>query len=392
MEPTPRARGAKASDAESSPSAPRLAQAGEQRSVRLESLRALAALAVVVVHSYGYANHYSPAAIFGSFHGRLLTSMANGVDLFFALSGYLLFLPFARYWWSSGPRPDLGRYFRNRALRILPLYYVVIVVYLLIGHGTIGQWLNFLTFTQDFSARSLLKIDGPTWSIVAEVMFYAALPLVAWVMGRTSGRSARVAIVPLGALTLLTLVLRLSVRADSSVEWQYSPATNAFFFMPGMLLAYINCLRPERLLDRLPALLRRADLWTAAAVGVWAYHAWRFSHDEMLGLAAFLLLGASVLPLQEGVVHRVLDWRALGLVGVVSYSLYLWHDPVVHALSTIVPGGFAGLLPVSLATAVVIAAASYGVIERPFLRLRRTWDGRAAPATTSTTNTSSGAR
>lgn len=357
-----------------------LVQAGERRSVRLESVRAVAALAVIVVHAYGYANGYRPSAIFSTYYDRLVSSTADGVDLFFALSGYLLFLPFAQHWWGSGSRPDVGRYARNRALRILPLYYVVIVVYLIVGSASRSQTLHFLTFTQDFFSNSVQRIDGPTWSIVAEVEFYALLPVVAWAIGRVSRRSVAAGFLALGVLTAVTFAVRLSIGPASPLTWQYSPATNAFFFLPGMVLALVRCARPERVLDRLPGLLRRSDLWVALAVGLWMLHAWRWSHDELLGVASFLVLGACVLPLDAGLLVAVLDMRVLGWLGMVSYSMYMWHDPVVHALSGVVPGGFPGLLAVSVPVSVAIAGASYLLIERPFLLLRRAWSGRAAQA------------
>src|SRR3954454_1054035 len=105
--------------------APQVDQAGERRSARIESLRALAALGVLVGHAYGWAHGFG-ADIYSSYLGRVLLSGGFGVFLFFALSGYLLFLPFARQSYGSGGPISLRRYAINRALRVLPLYYVVI--------------------------------------------------------------------------------------------------------------------------------------------------------------------------------------------------------------------------------------------------------------------------
>jgi len=77
-------------------SAPVVRQAGERRAARIESLRALAALGVLVGHAWGWSHGFNGAAIYGSYHGRVLLSGGFGVFLFFALSGYLLYLPFAR--------------------------------------------------------------------------------------------------------------------------------------------------------------------------------------------------------------------------------------------------------------------------------------------------------
>jgi peptidoglycan/LPS O-acetylase OafA/YrhL len=370
----------------------RLVQAGEPRSIRLEAVRAVAALAVIVEHCYGYAHNYDPAAIFGSFRDRLLAATGNGVDLFYALSGYLLFLPFARWCWADAEAPDLGRYSRNRAVRILPLYYVVIFTYLVVEGATRSQWWAFLTFTQNFFRGSLLQIDAPTWSIVVEVEFYVVLPLVGWLLFRTTRGSALRGAAALAGLVGLTLALNLSVTGDSPLSWQYSPATNAFYFLPGMVLAYLACQRPERVTSRLPRLLRRSDLWVATGVALWMVHAWLWSHNELLALGCFLVLAACVLPLDRGLATTVLQLRVLGLVGMVSYSIYLWHAPIVEALARVVPAGFPGLLVASVAASLAVGTVSYAVVERPFLLLRRSWSSASPAPATSTTKTSSGVR
>src|SRR3954454_8715517 len=120
-------------------------QAGERRAARIESLRALAALGVLLGHAYGWSHHWQ--GLFATFSGRLVLSGGFGVFLFFALSGYLLFLPFARAAFGSGGRIDVRRYALNRAVRILPLYYVVIGTYLVIHDEGVGaKWWRFLLF------------------------------------------------------------------------------------------------------------------------------------------------------------------------------------------------------------------------------------------------------
>src|SRR5581483_8489917 len=110
---------------------------------------------------------------------RTLLGGGFGVFLFFALSGYLLYLPFARSTFGGSRPVDLRRYARNRVVRILPLYYVVAVSYLIASGAPIRQWAAFLTFTENFSRSTLGQVDGPMWSLVVELLFYALLPLIA---------------------------------------------------------------------------------------------------------------------------------------------------------------------------------------------------------------------
>src|SRR5947209_15433579 len=100
-------------------------QAGEARSARIESLRALAALSVLLSHAFEYSYGLTPGVTHSVVHRAAIQAGFAGVELFFALSGYLLFWPFARSAFQTGERVDLARYARNRALRIFPLYYAV---------------------------------------------------------------------------------------------------------------------------------------------------------------------------------------------------------------------------------------------------------------------------
>jgi peptidoglycan/LPS O-acetylase OafA/YrhL len=100
-----------------------------------------------------------------------------------------------------------------------------------------------------------------------------------------------------------------------------------------------------------------------------------------------------VLPLRGGRLVGVLEWRPLAIVGVASYSLYLWHVPVLLTVANAsvgfdprIGGVFVGaptpfwrLFALGVPLALAVALGSYAVIERPFLRLRRRWSG-AAPA------------
>jgi peptidoglycan/LPS O-acetylase OafA/YrhL len=81
---------------------------------------------------------------------------------------------------------------------------------------------------------------------------------------------------------------------------------------------------------------------------------------------------------------RALDWRPLAILGLASYSLFVWHFPIVSAL----PAGsswlhFAVLLPIGAVLSIAAALVSYWAIESPFLRLRRRWSSASAATGTS---------
>src|SRR5579875_3018157 len=169
-------------------------QAGEVRSARIESMRAVAALAVVGAHAWLYSHLFGPDS-YSSLPRRLAAGGGLGVMLFFALTGYLIYRPFARRDFGGGAEVRLATYARNRVLRIVPLYWVAVTFLLLVTQhgGTANQWWRFLTFSESFSLSTAQTVDGPMWSLVVEVHFYLLLPLLAWGLARVSGGSRALA-------------------------------------------------------------------------------------------------------------------------------------------------------------------------------------------------------
>jgi peptidoglycan/LPS O-acetylase OafA/YrhL len=363
---------------------PAVRQAGERRSARIESLRALAAVGVLVGHAWGWSHGWQ--GVYDTYLGRVFLSGGFGVFLFFALSGYLLYLPFARGSFGASGAVQVGRYAANRALRILPLYYVVITTYLVVnGDGFRDDWWRFALFLESFSAHTVATVDPPVWSLVVEVQYYLLLPLFAWVVTRASRRSVPRAAGLVAVLGVAALVLRLTTVtwADHpSAVWRYSlPATCVFFF-PGFLLALlrVHLDNARQSWARIPV-VGSATGWLGAGAVVWLLVAYRYNLDALLLVSSALLLGACVLPLRADLGLRLLDLRVIAGLGAASYSLYLWHGPIVEALSRAswVPHGFVPLVTVSLLLCSAVAVVSYRVVETPFLRLRRTWSPARLP-------------
>jgi peptidoglycan/LPS O-acetylase OafA/YrhL len=360
-----------------------IAQAGEPRSARVESLRALAALAVLVGHAYVVSTTFHPgqAAALGRVGDRLARSGGFGVFLFFVLSGYLLYLPFARRDTGGGAAVDTTAYLRNRALRILPLYYVTITV-LLLAFGRGMGWthaLRFLLFIETFFDDTVGRLDGPAWSLVVELHFYVLLPLLALAAGRLARGRAWVVALFLGGIGLASLALRM-VNVDlprgAADVWRYSTLTNFVFFIPGMMLALAR-VAWERAGPPawLPPGLRTPAPWLAAAALLWLAAGLHLLLDLALLSAAMLTVGACVLPLGPSILTRALEWRPLAALGLASYSLYLWHLPLLVILANLpgVPNRALPLLVLGLGVSVAAAVAGYRLVERPWLRLRRRW-------------------
>jgi peptidoglycan/LPS O-acetylase OafA/YrhL len=334
-------------------------------------MRAVAALSVVMAHEWLFGHNYLGRAFTGL--GRFGSGLGFGVMLFFALSGYLLYRPFARRHFGGGGALSVLTYARNRALRILPLYWVTVIVLLLLTQhgGSANQWWRFMTFSESFSLSTAQQVDGPMWSLVVEVHFYVLLPLLAWGLARLRHpAAAAVVLIVLGGASAWFWHQHLS----PAFEWQYSLPATFFGFVPGMVLALLQTSWTKR---RSGILVQR-DLWLAGGVGLWVVVClWPVWEAPLVAGASFLALGAVVLPLEGGWFIRLLDLRPLALAGVASYSLYLWHVPIIehvwagHGLSISTGPLIWETLPVAL----VVAGLSYAVVERSALTLRGRWFG-----------------
>jgi peptidoglycan/LPS O-acetylase OafA/YrhL len=363
-------------------SARTVSQAGERRSARIESLRALAALSVLAGHVIvvsSAAGHVGDNLLY-----KILFGGGLGVFFFFGLTGYLLFWPFAQRYFGQGDVVDLGRYAVNRAVRILPLYYAVVIVVLAFDHVSGGVWARFLTFTETTSSLTAGNFVGPAWSLVVEVCFYALLPLLAWGIARVArGRLAAgmAIILLLGAASLAVRIATVYVPDPAEAIWRFNLPATFVFFVPGMALALLRVRWEERRLDLTGRSWGSADLWFAISLVVWVPVVLvSYKLDFLICLASFLAIAACTLPLRDGPLVRVLDWRPLVAVGVASYSLYLWHLPVIESLEDAFSStpGPAVLALVGVPVSIAVALLSYRAIESPFLKLRRQWSRSSA--------------
>jgi peptidoglycan/LPS O-acetylase OafA/YrhL len=192
-----------------------------QRLPGIEGLRALAALSILLVHTWAEAGPTGPVK-FTPLVDHHLLDLGYGVTLFFTLSGFLLYRPFASAILQGSRQLNLLNYLKNRALRILPGYWAVLLfcalgiggLFLHSGGGLVdgrltnpSLLLRAALLVQNYDPRTMLTGIGPAWSLAVEVVFYLILPLLAWLawrLGSARGRSGRV-IVALAPPALLLL-------------------------------------------------------------------------------------------------------------------------------------------------------------------------------------------
>ncbi|HVL88986.1 MAG TPA: acyltransferase [Actinomycetota bacterium] len=355
------------------------------RNLAVESLRGIAALAVVGYHLAAVTEW--PA----SFPPRLLLSNGDaGVTLFFVLSGFLLWRPFAKAAIEAGPMPGLRQFFTNRALRIVPAYWVALAVTIVALGATArgGAW-RYLIFAQNYSRESFFGVISPAWSLAVEAVFYLVLPVAGFAavrLARSAPSPIRAVYGVVGAWFAAGLAYKLYALGVQDVDptdplFLFNFPAKAHLFAGGMLLATWHA--RDRMRSPLGSSGRSALIGSAivvAAVGIRYRSAATAAFFDTLTAAGFTLIVAAVAYGQPRLsrLSRSLHWRPLIAAGVVSYSIYLWHHPLIERLheAGVLRSEFAWLplnIVVVLAITIAVAAASYLLIERPFLKLRRRW-------------------
>lgn len=348
----------------------------------VQGLRAVAVLAVIAYHA-----------------GLPFPGGFAGVDVFFVISGYVITAMLVREIATHG-RVRYLRFYIRRFKRLTPALALVLVVTLLgsalllgpfgtqqvaaqTGLGAVLLVANFViaaTTGDYFDAPAEANPLLHTWSLSVEEQFYLFFPALlglAWVGLQRRGSAQRAprpqrALLAVVAVGVVSFVLAMAAAADVSLPGPdllfgfYSPVTRAWEFAVGALIALLP----------LPRLLAHRSVATlVGALGLGAVVASMFVIDSgtlwpgpmtllpVLGTAAAIVAGADPHG-HDNVVTRLLSVRPAVAIGDWSYSLYLWHWPVIVAATMLWPGNVAAVFVAAVVSAVP-AIASYHLLEEP---------------------------
>ena len=389
----------------------------------LEGLRAVASLGIIGTHVAFQTGHDV-----GAMWERMLGRFDFFVAVFFTLSGFLLWRSHRagqggvvwrrrRDGSTSGERGSSAsgwaKYYRKRAARILPAYWVLVVVVLValpVGEGAnLRTWLTNLTLTQVFFADSLHGGLTHLWSLSVEVAFYVALPLFAIALrGLDPMRRQGTRILCLLGLSVLSFGwVWLPLPYPEGVNPHIQPVAYFSWFAAGMILAEVESLagsESERARGVLATAQRFArmrwvwiglavaSLWLAAWMGpegLVELTNWEFLRRTWCGL----VFGAAIIgPWALAPESRFLTHPIMQALGRWSYGIFLWHMAMLSVAFPLLgvrifDGHILAVSLVTVALTIPMAAASYALVEEPARRwLGRVWanDARtSAPVSTS---------
>lgn len=323
----------------------------------LDGLRGIAVGTIVLFHYL--ASEHGWALLAGEVPGiwrvtdplsRITAFGWMGVDIFFALSGFLI----GGILLDSRQQPGYFRvFYTRRAYRILPLYFVLCLITVLLYRSGITQgsathgwlfedrlpWLAYVSFAQNvwmaqLGAMSSRMIDA-TWSLAIEEQFYLVLPLLLW---KIKGRAVPVLIL---AGILLAPVLRALTWATADPSWRGQSIyllthTRMDALLIGVLVAW---------LWRQPHWAARAVLYRSSVTAAWlglsviivtmALSGWHFTSAHLMtwGLSLIAIWCGALLLIAlsqpESRITRVCLTPWLGALGGIAYAVYLFHQPVL---------------------------------------------------------------
>ena len=350
-------------------------QSGKKNTIAvLDGVRAIAVLMVIVFH----VNRVSGDNIWSwrtePLTFAISTAGGTGVTLFFVLSGFLLFMPFAKALLSNVSWPLLRVYYMRRVFRIFPGYYVSLFLLIFFWHPEYltaayrGRLLLFLTFLMDASTGTFRQLNGPFWTLATEWQFYMILPLLCIAIGlltRWVPLQQRLRAVALSLLAVILggLALRFWGIYYHDHSWQSFLGMPAYLvndlriilygqtgkytedFAVGMFISllYIYAQRPstspsftlrwQRLSPWLWGvgilILVFGAMWHLNSYvpvfsflnGIFPLFSWL---NEMLLAIGFGMCIAAILYGSESL-QRVFSLPLVRWIGLISFSLYIWH-------------------------------------------------------------------
>jgi peptidoglycan/LPS O-acetylase OafA/YrhL len=363
----------------------------------LTGLRAVASLAIVGTHAAFWTGRYGSDTM-----GLLWARLDFGVALFFALSGFLLFRPWVASLVAGSELPDTGRYAWNRVLRIIPAYWIVVVIAFVAldskaGSG-FGGLVRHLTLTQIYGDNHIHSGITQSWSLATELAFYAALPLLGWFIVRVVCRGRWH---PIRILVFLGVLCAANFAYFATIYHVKGLTLTSRMWLPGYLswfavgmgltvvVAAANEMRPwaNRLLTiaaESPVAFWLAGLGCLALAatpiaGVPSLYqesaGTAIARNVLYASAAFLLLAPLVTP-RPNLMQKVLGLPLMQWLGEISYELFLVHILIVELAMNILgyqtfSGSILFVFVVTLAISIPAAWLLYRVLEVPLKRFHR---------------------
>jgi peptidoglycan/LPS O-acetylase OafA/YrhL len=309
---------------------------------------------------------------------------AHGVMIFFVLSGFLITWLLIKEN-EKNDTISLSGFYKRRTLRIFPAFYaywLLLISYLLITRKPVlwpHAWSAFFYTSNYYNAINGDPSNGlsHTWSLAIEEQFYLLWPLGFLLLRRNLARAATFLVMLIGVVWIYRAILCFGFNVDQ--DYIYAAFDTrldelmvgclvAVLIRNGSLSSFWRAVTAHTLLPLVTIALLLASIFIG--------NAYVYRYRDVFGFAVepplIAVLLVQLIVLSSKPLWSWSEWRVLKFLGRISYSLYLYHQValslVKKALSSY-PMILQLLAAVSIT--IIVAAISYYVIERPFLKLKK---------------------
>ncbi len=346
----------------------------------VDGLRCLAFMLVMVFHVHGYVQDRTGLSFtgdpFSARLGRVAETGSFGVQVFFAISGFIIGLPFARHYLDAAPLPSLGDFYSRRLLRLGPPYVInMVVIFLLlwlVNHEPFGELVKHLLaslgYVHNLIYDTTSSINTVAWSLEIEMQFYLVAPLLGASFALRRSLHRRLLWIGMGVAVML-----MRRFAPGHHFWLFGYAEHflvGFLLLDGSRSLKSGAARPSALMDALSL-----ASWAVLLAALMNRGSWISGFLQPI----CLFLGLA------GILHgrwliRLFANRWIAAIGGMCYTLYLWHPFTMSitwkALARRLEYGSqweACAVFLALATLVTlpVAAVLFLTTEKPFMR--RDW-------------------
>ncbi len=319
-----------------------------QRYAVINGLRGYAILGVIYFHLLGvFFNQPGWLSIsVGQFSIFPLTYLSNGwlgVNLFFLLSGFVLFLPYTTGNRNFETKKNVFEFFKHRAARLFPLYYISLIISIIfILHQTnIHEWifwknlLMMFTFTFNFSKETFVpQSNYVLWSLGIEVLFSLVFPLLVWMIHKKGMRFFAISVFAMSFAVRVISFLNpayevaphLSIIKDSlfgrlddfamgmlicylfHTNWKadWFKQNSVFLFFLSLIVLTLGCYLSDYVFLKIAPIYLEPFINSIFQLG-------------------FGIITLSLLYMQKNIIRFLFTNKFLQLSGMMCYSLYLWH-------------------------------------------------------------------
>ena len=336
----------------------------------LDGLRGLAVLMVV----FGHGNNHGLAP-FGD-HSLLIRGKL-GVYLFFVLSAYLLDRQIIKMFQQDRAQWDYWLYYiSRRILRIFPLFFLALVVFRIANAS--GLKVVIYEWGEVWQHLALQRGDHIFWSIPVEFKYYLISPILLFVFHR---------LFRWNTYAIITALIVLMVGSHLFVLWWTPAGTSTLWFLNifllGTAVAFIERLWPNSWNALTQSTATTYAGWAALLIfSIWSWKAEDYTNIGTFVPAAVLWSIALIASFKTGLWSTILSWKPLRWVGAVSFSMYLFHIPVLMWVKSFaLPSEIAWLSYLALTAGV--SAMTYLFVERPLQNFKPFVHGSAGTKPTS---------